>query len=75
MKYVIVELQTIADGSVQNIVTVKDNRNDAESVYHSVLAAAAISDLPAHAAVLLTSEGQLLRQQCYGETASGWEES
>lgn len=65
MKYVVIELQTNSDGTVGNLVTAHDTRNAAESAYHSVLAAAAISALPKHAAVLLTSEGTLLDSRCY----------
>jgi hypothetical protein len=65
MKYVVLELQTNSDGTVGNLVTAHDTRNAAESAYHSVLAAAAISALPKHAAVLLTSEGTLLDSRCY----------
>ena len=52
MKYIVIELQTATDGSVANIVTVKDTRNEADSTFHSILAAAALSNLPSHAAVL-----------------------
>lgn len=65
MKYVVIELQTNSDGTVGNLATVHDTRNAAESAYHSVLAAAAISALPRHAAVLLTSEGTLIDSRCY----------
>ena len=65
MKYVVIELQTNSDGTVGNLVTAHDTRNAAESAYHSVLAAAAISALPKHAAVLLTSDGTLLDSRCY----------
>jgi hypothetical protein len=65
MKYVVIELQTNSDGTVGNLVTAHDTRNAAESAYHSVLAAAAVSALPKHAAVLLTSEGTLLDSRCY----------
>lgn len=71
MKYIVIELQTAADGTVANIVTVKDNENEAKSTYHSILAAAALSNLPSHAAVLMTSDGNPIRNECYtnGETA------
>lgn len=67
MKYVLVELQTSKDGGVANIVTAYDGRAQAESAYHSVLSAAAVSGLPAHAAVLMTGEGSLVAAQCYRE--------
>ena len=74
MKYIVVELQTDANGNVANIVTAKDTKNEAESVYHSVLAAAALSDLPCHAATLMTNEGQVLKYQCYkNDDSEYWE--
>lgn len=37
----------------------------AESKYHQVLAAAAISNLPAHSATLISSQGDCLMSKCY----------
>lgn len=65
MKYLVIEIQTNADGTVGNIVTAHDTRNAAESAYHSVLASAAISQLPMHAASLLASDGTLIDSRCY----------
>lgn len=65
MKYLVIEIQTNSDGSVGNLVYAYDDRNQAESKYHTVLASAAISALPAHAAVLLTSDGRQLEYKCY----------
>ena len=63
--YIIIELQTMADGQVASLVHTAEARNAAESVYHQVLAAAALSDLPAHAAVLMSNEGFVLDSKCY----------
>lgn len=65
MKYVTVELQTAEDGKVANLTSVWDTRAKAEGAFHTVLAAAAQSDLPAHACVLLDSEGNIMNWQCY----------
>lgn len=65
MKYIVIELQTAADGTVGNLVYAYDDRNAAEQKYHLILAAAAVSTLPSHAAVLLTSEGITLMHACY----------
>lgn len=65
MKYIVIELQTAADGTVGNIVTSHDSRDLAESKYHTVLAAAAVSNLPCHAAMLMTSEGFMLESKAY----------
>lgn len=64
-KYLVIELQTNADGSVGNLVYSYDNLPQAEAKYHTVLAAAALSDLPAHAAVLMDNEGYVRKQECY----------
>lgn len=63
--YIIVELQANADGTVGNIVQTKETLASAESVYHSILASAAISAVPKHSAVLLSDEGFPLRHECY----------
>lgn len=63
--YIVIELQTNADGTVGNIVSKYDNRNEAEAKFHSILAAAAISSLPVHAAVMLTNTGTLVKSEYY----------
>lgn len=68
MKYVLIELQTLEGGQVANIVTSYDALPQAESAYYSVLAAAAISTIPVHAAVLMTSTGKLLEAHRYDRT-------
>lgn len=65
MKYIVLELQTNSDGTVGNIVYAYDTQPEAESKYHAVLSAAAISGLPAHAALLVTSLGTVLESRCY----------
>lgn len=65
MKYLILELQTNADGTVGTIITQKDTLNEAQSTYYSILAAAALSALPVHAAVLMTNEGITLEFKAF----------
>ena len=65
MKYLVIELQTNTNGSVGNIVWAFDERNEAESKYHAVLASAAISGLPCHAACLLDNTGKLLDRKAF----------
>ena len=63
--YLVVELQTYADGSCGSL---KDQFSDlslAEQKYHQVLAAAAVSSCPLHAAVLLDFSGRLLKREQY----------
>lgn len=63
--YIVVEIQTNADGTVGNIVHAYAAKNEAYSRYHSVLASAAISALPRHAAVLLENTGTPLEFRCF----------
>lgn len=64
-KYVVLEIQTMDGGQVACLATPYDNQMQAESSYHSVLAAAALSSLPRHAAVLMTSDGSVQASQYY----------
>lgn len=67
--YIVIELQTAANGSVANIVTQYNDLNQAESAYHMILAAAAISALPEHSATILTNRGQLIATEYYTHEA------
>lgn len=64
-KYVVIEIQTMDGGQVACLATPFDSQMQAESSYHTVLAAAALSSLPRHAAVLLTSDGSVQASQYY----------
>lgn len=63
--YLVIEIQTMADGSVATLTNQYSNQLEAESKYHTVLAAAALSHLPVHAAVLCTNYGSVLMAQHY----------
>lgn len=63
--FVVIELQKNKDGSVANIVTEHSTQAEAESKYHAVLAAAAVSKIPVHSAVIVSEEGFPLMHQCY----------
>lgn len=69
--YLVIEIQKQADGTCTHLVTQKAERNEAEAEYHRVLAAAAVSQLQAHSAVLISDMGVPLDHQCYehGEMA------
>jgi len=68
-KYIVIELQTAANGTVGNIVTSYDDLNLAEAKYHTILAAAAVSNLAKHAAVIITEEGFSIDAKCYTHEA------
>lgn len=59
-RFLVVELQTAPDGTLASLTTVYDDKAQAESKYHTILAAAALSQLPIHAAVILDNRGSLV---------------
>ncbi len=69
-KYIVVELQTAANGTVGNIVTSFDDINLAEAKYHTILAAAAASNLAKHAAIMFSEEGFPIKNECYTHEAA-----
>lgn len=70
-QYYILEIQQYVNGEYGHIVHFAYDadpnlaRLKAESKYHEVLSAAAISTLPSHAATLLTADGRAVMNQCY----------
>lgn len=63
--FIVIELQTNPDGTLGNLVYAFADRGEAEQKYHLILAAAAVSTLPVHAAVMLSNDGHSLMYQCY----------
>jgi len=62
MKYLIIEIQKFADGSIAvPSPTTHDTFFDAMAKYHTILAAAAKSSVPVHTALVLTDVGQEIR--------------
>lgn len=62
--YYIVELQT-NDGKGAYIVKTKDDRNEALSAFHSVLAFAATSEVDYHACAVLDEQGRYVARECF----------
>ena len=63
--YYIIEIQKYLDGSFGHIIHWAETRNLAESKYHEVLSYAAKSDLPQHAACIISDQGFPILNQCY----------
>ena len=63
--YVVIEIQTSANDTVSTLVTTYDNFNVAQQKYHTILAAAAVSDLPCHSAAILTQQGYLIESRYF----------
>lgn len=65
MKFLVTEIQKFESGAMATPSWAFDSQTAAEAKYHSVLAAAAGSALPVHAAIMFTEEGFPLRHECY----------
>lgn len=63
--YIVIELQKNAEGVVSNLVTSYNSLAEAESKFYSILAAAAVNDVPVHSAIIVSEEGFPVKHQCY----------
>ena len=61
--YIVIEIQT--SNTVATLVNAYEDRNQAESKYHQILTAAALSSVPKHSAVLMNDEGQTIKDETY----------
>lgn len=70
-QYYIIEIQQYEDGEFGHIVHWAYDEdpgkalNKGESKFYEVLAAAAVSDLPQHGAILISSTCEPLMEKCY----------
>ena len=75
-QFYIVEVQQYANGEFGHIVHYAFDedpdkaRLKGESKYYEVLAAAAVSNLPSHSAILFSTEGFPIMHQCYKHTVT-----
>lgn len=74
MTYIVAELQTNREGVTANITTTYTDRYQAEQKYHSILAAAAVSDVYIHAATILDMYGGVVKSEHYRHETSEVEE-
>lgn len=65
MTYIIIEMQTTAGTTAIVPPATYSDRNQAEAAFHTILAAAAVSAVEEHTAVMLTSDGRIVRSECY----------
>ena len=69
MKYIVIEIQKAADGSIAiPPVGTYDTFFAAAAAYHTILAAAAVSAVPVHSAVMLTDTGTQVRMDTFDHT-------
>lgn len=58
--YAVVELQKTNDSTLLHLINSYQTINEAYNKYHTILAAAAISTVPLHSAVILSETGDVL---------------
>ena len=63
MRYLVLEIQ--AGDTISVLVNDFDELSRAENKYHTILAYAAISEVPIHSALLMTEEGIVNQQYTY----------
>ena len=74
-QYYVIELQHYQNGEYGHLVHVAYDadqdkaRLKGEAKYHEVLAAAAVSAVPEHAAILISSTGEPIENKCYTHNA------
>ena len=73
MIYIVLEIQA-NDETATTLVNSYTTRNQAISQYHQILAAAAMSTVPMHSAVLLTDTGLLLKNESFNHAEEEEEE-
>lgn len=57
LKYVVLEMQTDSEGVVATLTDTFDRIDSAYNKYYTILAYAAVSTLPRHAACLISNDG------------------
>lgn len=76
-QYYVIEVQKHEDGEFGHIVhwaydeDPEKALNKGESKFYEILAAAAVSDLPQHGAILISSTCEPLMDKCYRHNAEG----
>ena len=61
--YIVLEIQ--ASDTITTIINSYADRNTAESRYHQILSAAAVSTIPRHSAVLMNEIGDTIKSDSY----------
>lgn len=67
--YILHEMQTTASGTALVPAQTFTDKNQAESAFHTALAAAAISSVTVHAVVLMDEHGNTIKRDFYEHSA------
>lgn len=63
--YIVIEMQKNADGVMSDITTSFNTLSEAYNKYYSILAFAAISELPVHSAMIVSEECFVVESKCF----------
>ena len=73
--FVVLELQRSGESSLATLTDTFVDQDMAEQKYHTILAAAAVSQIGLHSAVMLTEDGRVLKSESYRHGNYGIQES
>ena len=62
--FAVIEIQKNGENA-SPITTLYTDKEAAYNKYHTILAAAAMSNIPKHSAVLFTEEGDYIKHECF----------
>lgn len=62
---IVIEIQHYNNGRTDCITTTHANQSEAEQKYHTILAAAAVSNVDVHSAVMLDDMGNRIKGESY----------
>ena len=62
--YIVIEIQ-VNNGKVSTLTYQYEDLDHANAKYHAILAAAAVSEIEAHSAVILTAWGAMVKSECF----------
>ena len=65
MNYILIETQTTNGTTAITTPAIYTDRQQAEAQFHLILSSAATSAVEEHAAILLTNDGRVVRNECY----------
>lgn len=65
MKYLVVEVQTSAEGAVGTIPFSFNTKDEADAKYHTLLAVASVSNVPIHCVYMLSNDGHFLNSESH----------
>ena len=73
MNFVTIEMQKLSDGNIATLTFAFATQPEAESKFYSIMAVAALSDVPIHSALVVDAHGGIVRSGSYTHELSGGE--